>query len=287
MRGVRILDHRWRDTLGSLVSKARSRLTIVAPFVTTEGSDLTTKRLHPTIRESGAVDVITDLSPQHVFQGALETDAVDQLIGATKYGHLWHIPKLHAKVYVADSACAIVTSGNLTAGGLYRNVEYGVEITNRLLLRQIESDLVDFRYLGTLVKLDQLQRYSAVARRVRQSYENQERRMDRRLREAFNKAVREAEDELVRFRLAGGAMHTVFGRTVLHLLHKHGPMPTKQIHEMVKRIHPDLCDDTVDRVIDGKHYGKKWKHAVRTAQQQLKRSNDVRFDSGLWQVTNK
>jgi hypothetical protein len=59
-------------------------------------------------------------------------------------------------------------------------------------------------------------------------------------------------------------------------------MTTEDIHPLIKAIHPDLCDDSVDRVIDGKRFGKKWKHAVRTAQQQLKKRGVVRYDDGLW-----
>ena len=43
----------------------------------------------------------------------------------------------------------------------------------------------------------------------------------------------------------------------------------------VAAIHPDLCDDSVDRVINGIHFGKKWKHAVRTAQQSLKNKGTI------------
>jgi hypothetical protein len=51
---------------------------------------------------------------------------------------------------------------------------------------------------------------------------------------------------------------------------------------LIENIHPDLCDNTVDRVIDGKRFGKKWKHAVRTAQQQLKREGLVALSGGRW-----
>jgi hypothetical protein len=45
----------------------------------------------------------------------------------------------------------------------------------------------------------------------------------------------------------------------------------------------DLCDNTVDRVIDGKRFGKKWKHAVRSAQQHLKRQQKILLLDGVWQ----
>jgi hypothetical protein len=54
--------------------------------------------------------------------------------------------------------------------------------------------------------------------------------------------------------------------------------------ERVKLTDPDLCDDSVDRVIDGVHFGKKWKHYVRNAQQYLKRSGEIEFDGSRWRL---
>jgi len=79
-------------------------------------------------------------------------------------------------------------------------------------------------------------------------------------------------------------MHTVFAKTILYLLRRFGAMPTICLHPRIQQIHPDLCDDTVDRIIDGRHFGKKWKHAVRTAQQQLKKQNLIRFRNNCWEI---
>jgi hypothetical protein len=52
----------------------------------------------------------------------------------------------------------------------------------------------------------------------------------------------------------------------------------------VQAIHPDLCDDSIDRVIDGEHFGKKWKHQVRSAQSYLKRIGSVQLRDGKWRL---
>jgi len=51
---------------------------------------------------------------------------------------------------------------------------------------------------------------------------------------------------------------------------------------MIQQMPPDLCDGTVDRVIDGTRFGKKWRHAVRTAQQQLKKRGTIALINGAW-----
>jgi hypothetical protein len=80
-------------------------------------------------------------------------------------------------------------------------------------------------------------------------------------------------------------MHTVFAKTILYLLTHYGPLSTDQLHPKIKAINPDLCDDTIDRVIDGKSFGKKWKHAVRSAQQQLKKRGLVKLEGEHWRLT--
>lgn len=104
------------------------------------------------------------------------------------------------------------------------------------------------------------------------------------LRKAYKTALGELEDRLIRLRLAGGPIHTVFAHTIEFLLKLHGPLATVELHPLIQSIHPDLCDDSVDRVIDGRAYGKKWKHAVRSAQQQLKSSGRAEYESGRWRL---
>ncbi len=57
---------------------------------------------------------------------------------------------------------------------------------------------------------------------------------------------------------------------------------TIELHPLIQHIHPDLCDDSIDRVIEGVHFGKKWKHYVRNAQQALRRKGLIDFDGQRW-----
>jgi len=41
----------------------------------------------------------------------------------------------------------------------------------------------------------------------------------------------------------------------------------------------------VDRIIGDVHFGKKWKHYVRNAQQYLKRHGEIEFDGERWHLT--
>jgi hypothetical protein len=284
MSGVTPIHREWFRALHDLVSIARDRLTIASPFITSSGADSITKLISADLRENGRLNIITDLSPAHVCDGALEPVALQHMMAATANAYLWHIPRFHAKIYLADHTRAIVTSGNLTTGAFYRNVEYGFEINDSELVTLIDDDLTDTISLGVNVGAEQLAEYVDVAINVRERFRQQQTTVDPALKRAFTNAIQTAEDDLIRFRLAGGAMHRVFAKTIVYLLRKYGPLRTSALHEHIQRLHPDLCDDSVDRVIDGKHYGKKWKHAVRTAQQQNKRLGLIRNEGELWYV---
>ena len=57
-------------------------------------------------------------------------------------------------------------------------------------------------------------------------------------------------------RLRGESTNATFAKTILYLLRRRGPMATEELHPHIQRIHPDLCDDSVDRVVAGENYGK-------------------------------
>jgi carbamoyl-phosphate synthase large subunit len=99
---------------------------------------------------------------------------------------------------------------------------------------------------------------------------------------ALNLAVTLAEDgTLDRFGVE------LIGAKLPAILLRSGPRTTVDLHRMVQRIHPDICDDSIDRVIDGVHFGKKWKHYVRTAQQHLKKKDLVAHENGRWYRTSR
>ncbi|MDP3723911.1 MAG: phospholipase D-like domain-containing protein [Candidatus Omnitrophota bacterium] len=280
----RLLGRNWNDTLAQLVASVKTELLVSSPYVTQEGVDLVTENLSPGTRSEARLRFLTDLSPLNICQGSTDPRALQSITEAVSNVHISHLPRLHAKVYVADSDRAIVTSGNLTNAGLLLNYEYGLEITDHTLVEAIQQDIAAYSGLGAAILPQRLAAYCQIVDRVRATYRRQQATVVKSVRQAFNEAFRLAEDELIRLRLAGGALHTVFAKTILYLLQCHGPLSTIQLHPMIEAIHPDLCDNSVDRIIDGKRFGKRWKHAVRTAQQQLKKHGLVRLVGDRWMI---
>ncbi|HKI20141.1 MAG TPA: phospholipase D-like domain-containing protein, partial [Isosphaeraceae bacterium] len=255
-----------------------------APFITAPAVDIVRSGLTEEFRHRGSIEVLTSLDVISVCQGTCDPLALRTLLGGARAATLTHLPRLHAKVYVADSCAAIISSANLTGGGLFANFEYGVELSEPTVVAQVRGDLHEYAALGATVGDEQLTSFCEVSRLARDAFQNQLSSVAGAFRNEFERRSREAEDQLVRFRLSGGACHTVFAKTILFLLKRHGPLSTVELHPLVQSIHPDLCDDSVDRVIDGKRFGKKWKHAVRTAQQKLTRDGLVALQKGRWSL---
>jgi hypothetical protein len=287
MQALELLRKDWRAQLEELVGSAERSLFIAAPFITQSGVDVVQSSLSSELRSQGEIRVLTCLDILSICQGTCDPLALKSLLGGTPSSTLTHLPRLHAKVYIADDRAAIITSGNLTAGGLVNNFEYGISLNEPVLVQQVKSDLREYAGLGGALGDEQLTSFCEASRRVREAYRKQTESVAKKFRAEFEKEARKAEDQLIRLRLAGGATHTVFAKTILYLLKRHGPLMTVEQHPLVQAIHPDLCDNSVDRVIDGQHFGKKWKHAVRTAQQQLKAAGLIQLgDDGRWLLTS-
>jgi phosphatidylserine/phosphatidylglycerophosphate/cardiolipin synthase-like enzyme len=226
------LRYDWKDDLRSLLSRARKTLVISSPYVTVRGADFLLSHLPDAAKPTIGFSLLTDLSPLSVAQAATDPSAVRQLAAAMPKARIFHLPRVHAKVYVRDAEQAIVTSANLTTGGLDVNYEYGLKVLDQPTAAAIDRDVLDYAGLGAIVPIDVLNAYAENAAELRDLYKAQERavrRTDTRLRHALATAA----DELTRLRLAGGPMHTVFAATILYILAKHGPMPTSDFQQLV------------------------------------------------------
>jgi hypothetical protein len=108
---VRPLSQTWKNALSSLVAAARSELLITSPYVSSYGTDLVLQHLSGSMRESGRLLFLTDLSPLNVYQASTDPAALMSLNMGFEGTTVRHLPRVHAKVYVADGELAIVTSG--------------------------------------------------------------------------------------------------------------------------------------------------------------------------------
>jgi len=269
-----------------MIDNVEAELHIVSPYVTQAGAALIRSRVGAkTRRVSVDIHLLTDLNPLSVCQGSCDPEAILNLISSFRHARIYHLPRVHAKIVVADRAVAMIGSANLTEGGLEENYEYSIKVSSNEVASRIAHDVEEYSSLGAPMTTTLLESYSIAATELRETFHRKERAVSSALRREFQAKIKSGDEVLLRARVKEGVTG-VFSRTILFLL-RGGPLRTIDLHPQIKRIHPDLCDDSVDRVIDGERFGKKWKHLVRTAQQILKRDGLVEFDGTLWRLAGQ
>jgi phosphatidylserine/phosphatidylglycerophosphate/cardiolipin synthase-like enzyme len=276
----------WDQPFLDLLSSVESNLLLVSPFVKTQPAKRIISELaRRGVREQVRVIGLTNLRPESALSGAMDLEALVELGNSLPLFELTHLPGLHAKVYVADDKSAVITSANLTEPGISGNLEYGVALTEPDLVRQVRRDFENYARLGARVLLADVELLLNETKELKLLFKAAERSIHRRARRAFQEKLKSTQNELLRRRARGRTTQSMLCEAILFALAK-GPLRTEELHPLVQQLQPDLCDDSIDRVIDGVHFGKKWKHHVRSAQQRLKRDGRIRYDGELWHLVS-
>lgn len=281
---VEILRSPWEAAFSKLVSAPEQFLLLASPFITRSvtrwiGENLANCSTIQNLR----IVCLTNLRLESVLSGSLELEGLVELGRALRNFSVIHLPALHAKVFIADYKLAIITSGNLTHGGLRGNYEYGVALRRPELVREVRFDYEGYARLGAPLTIEEINDFATETKELRMEFRANERRAVKAASAVFKGKLRKAEDQILRLR-AGKSNQAIFRETIEYLLSK-GPMKTADLHPLIQRLHPDLCDDSIDRVIDGVHFGKRWKHLVRSAQHALKSGGRIAYDGETWRLT--
>lgn len=276
----------WENEFIDVISKTKKELFISSPFVNVDGVNI----LSNSIRTKSDIEIslITNLTTQNIVNGITEPKALLELYKQFKRVRISSLGRLHAKVYLIDDKMSIITSANLTNGGLVNNFEYGVLIDDGIVCSAIKEDMLKYCLLGNILDKDLLEKVTEEADKlyeIRNKTDNFIK--DTKLGDLLRKTTERIDVELLKNRIKEGkTINAIFSDTILYLLKKKGALSTKEIHLFIQTLHPDICDDSIDRVIDGQHFGKKWKHLVRDAQQSLKKKGLIYLKDGKWYLTS-
>ena len=276
-RRIRLITGSWLGDFRDLVVSARESLLLAAPFVTHWPLEVVEESLDG--RRLNDVSILTNFSVNSLADRSVDPGALARFCERRGETRVFHLPGLHAKAYIADRTRAIVTSANLTMSAIRDNIEAGVTFTG-MDAGRLAGWLDAHAAVGVRVVPGQLMDLERVAR----TFEATRRRTDPGARAAVAEALNATVDHLRQLRAQSGrSTNSVFSATV-RLALTSGPKTTPELHAIVQAIHPDLCDDSIDRVINGVHFGRRWKHMVRNAQQHLKGQGIIDLSRGQWQL---
>lgn len=276
-----LLPSPWGAQFERLVLASRSSLIVCSPYIGRGPCERLVRCLARVDGEPPILEVVTDLSTDNILSGSTDAEALLSLTDAFPTTRVRYLPRLHAKVYVRDEAEAVVTSGNMTDGGLTRNHELGLRLLDPVVVGAVRSHVNRLASLGAAVPGAQLRAFASAASELKQRWRAAKASAQKEVKAAFEEQVSEVNDTLLNIRVTGRSINAIFSDTILFVL-RNGPMGTPDINREVQRIHPDLCDDAVDRVINDQRFGKKWKHAVRIAQSHLKDKGAIALSQKKW-----
>lgn len=254
----------FRDVIGS----CKENLTIVSPYVNTKGVDVVLSSLNP---KSINLTVVTNLSSTNIIQNVTQPKAFLQLFDNFNRVEMYSLARLHAKTYICDNHTAIVTSANLTSGGLIGNFEYGVQINDLDKVLGIKNDILGYAKLGNYIERELLNEINEESSKIEKKILQIDKSETFKLNELLKNHTQKIDDTLLYNRIKDEkSIHAVFCSTILYVLKQRDNLTTKEIHNFIKEIHPDICDDNIQGIYNGKSYGFKWKHKIRAAQVALK-----------------
>ena len=129
---LKIIKSPWENTFVGLLEKARINVYLASPFIKEQTAQLI-------VENSGSemdLRYINSFKLSNFHRGASDLEAL-RILGVHKFKQK-SVHNLHAKFFIFDDS-AIITSGNLTPGGLRNNLEYGLLVEGNTV-REIKSD---------------------------------------------------------------------------------------------------------------------------------------------------
>lgn len=282
----------WESRFDEFVGSIQESAIIAAPFISRKPVERLVCRLGAR-RRSVRLDLLTSLNERSLSDGSVDSAALSWMCGQVPGATVRHLRNLHAKAYVADTHTAIITSANLTHGGLSRNYELGFAVTDPEEVAGISNDLREYAGFGVLVPADALAELDDMARRAREYKNISDASSSDDAKSDYDIALNNISERLVELRTSAeefrvdpdASITAKFAVAVVYILRHNGPMQTTIIHEHVQNLLPELCDDNVDRIVNGVSFGKKWKHQVRNAQLQLRLSGVAVREGKIWRLT--
>jgi len=134
---MELLRTPWKTRLLDLVKQAKQSVKITSPYVK---ANICQEIIEAKSNDT-KLELITSFQLPRIYNGSLDLAGVEHIL--ENDGVVKNYSRLHSKIYIFDDVKAIVTSSNLTNGGLITNFEYGVLIEEINLVRKIVDDFIN------------------------------------------------------------------------------------------------------------------------------------------------
>lgn len=131
---MKIIKTPWKNDFLKLVSNSKSSIKITSPFIKENVCD----EMLLAKNERAKLEIVTSFKIANIHSGSLDIEALQKIIN--KKGLVKNLSKLHSKIYLFDDKQVIISSSNLTNGGLLNNYEYGIYSDDKNFVSKVISD---------------------------------------------------------------------------------------------------------------------------------------------------
>lgn len=278
---IDLLRSPWRNHFQKLLDKTQKELLITSPYIKKTEADcenLSTRNLSSKI----SFRLLTDLRSQSILDNSLDIEALQVFQDRLHKFELLTLPGLHAKVYIFDSAYAVVGSSNLTPSGFGYNYEYNVGISDLTTVQKIKIDIDNYSRIGNTVEKEKINELCVVAQEVKEEYQRVSRSATSSIKRKFNETLQKADTKFAEALVGKKTPYSIFKEAVIYCLTKE-PLPTHDLQVTIKHLLPNLCTDQ-ELIINGHRFGKVWKHQIRTVLNDLRRRGNLKQIDKVWNL---
>lgn len=137
MPEIALIKSPWEDVFLNLVEQTKEKLRITSPFIKSNPVEKMISAKDANV----SIEYITSFKLMNFYRKSSDFEALDTIL--KNNGIIKNYQPLHSKVYIFDENQAIITSGNLTNGGMNTNYEYGVLIKDENNVGSVLHDFYD------------------------------------------------------------------------------------------------------------------------------------------------
>jgi len=154
---MQLINDNHLEVLKNLLNGSKKKLRIASPFIKMEMAQYIIYQ----VSSSVDLQLITTLKPDSIINKITDVDALSLLISNHKNINIVINNKLHAKIYIADSSSALITSANLTSKGFNTNSELGSLLSEREKIKEaieyfnlLYNESIDYVEASKKTKID-------------------------------------------------------------------------------------------------------------------------------------
>ncbi|MDR0910150.1 MAG: phospholipase D-like domain-containing protein [Spirochaetaceae bacterium] len=281
---VKLLKSPFEKSFKEVMRQTKREITISSPFINNAGVSILLDSIENV--DNKRLNILTNLSARNVGDNITQPSALLKLYNAFKETTVYSLSKLHAKVYIVDESSAIITSANLTYGGLAANFEYGVLINDDDTIQNLKYDILAYASLGYIFDKLLLVQIEDISQKIEHSYVKNKPNEEEMELQKLLKRQQEVNKILVSKYDNKETRHGIFTKTIMYILNRKNEMTIQDLYSFVQEIHPEMCDDSIEY-----HKEKRWKIEVRQALFYWERKGIVKTEGKpghyIWKLVSK